>query len=168
MTVASTQLAGRGVDVDEVVRRLNSFHAQNVVNALWADAVANRVEGPAIFLLPNELAEVAEDARAAAGKLADRIGDLGGAVTADPGQLVARSATGEFSLPDDCADVNSVLDDASVALDTLIETYQDFLDLVRGKDDISYQIVVKLLAADLHRRADIEATLAGPAPHGAS
>ena len=60
----------------------------------------NRLEGLAIFLLGDELAEIADRARAAARRLADRIGDLGGAITADPRQLLNRSpGTEEFTLP---------------------------------------------------------------------
>jgi hypothetical protein len=50
--------------------------------------VINRLEGLAIFLLGDELAEVADRARATAHRLADQIGDLGGAITADPRQLL--------------------------------------------------------------------------------
>lgn len=160
MSIAAVHLEKRGVDVDSVIEALDSFYAQNVVNALWADAVANRVEGAVLFLLPEELAEVAADARADAARLASRIGDLGGSITADPSDLVERSVTGRFSLPDNVADVKSILDNAASALDPLIDAYQAFLDLVRGKDDVSYHLVVKLLGEQLHRRADIEATLA--------
>ena len=69
----------------DVIDALDSFYCHNVIAALWADAVANRLEGMAIYLLSDEIPEVAEHARAAARRLADRIGDLGGAITADPG-----------------------------------------------------------------------------------
>ena len=160
MTIAADLVSKRGLDVAEVIDRLNSFHAQNTVNALWAGAVANRAEGSVLFLLSAELDEVAADARAAAETLAARIGDLGGAITADPSDLITRSVTGSFSLPDNCADVKSILDTAAASLDAMIDAYQEFLDLVRGIDDVSHAIVVKLLAHELHRRADIEATLA--------
>jgi len=67
--------------VQDVIDDLDSFYCHNVVASLWADALANRLEGMAIYLLSDELPEVAEHARAAARRLADRIGDLGGAVT---------------------------------------------------------------------------------------
>ncbi len=70
---------------------LHSFCCHSVVTALWADTVANRLEVLAIYLLSDELPEVAEHARATARRIADRIGDLGGAVTADPRQLVDRA-----------------------------------------------------------------------------
>lgn len=106
-----------------MVDALDSFYCHNAVVALWADAVANRLEGTAIYLLSDEIPEVADQARAAARLLADRIGDLGGAVTGDP---------------------------------------QAFLDMVRGNDDVSFALVVALLGAETHRRADVKAALAGP------
>ena len=51
------------------------------------EALANRPEGPAAFLLGSEPEEVAEHSHTAAKALAGRIGDLDGAVTADPAQL---------------------------------------------------------------------------------
>jgi len=39
--------------------------------------------------------------------------------------------------------------------------YQAFLDTVRGRDDVSFALVVGLLAAEAHRRADAVAALAG-------
>ena len=44
----------------------------------------NWLGGHTIFLLGDELAEIADRARAAARSLADRIGDLGGPISADP------------------------------------------------------------------------------------
>src|SRR5260370_38183107 len=76
--------------------------------SLGADARANRLEGLAISLLSDELPEVAEQARKAAARLADRIGDLGGAITADPRQLLDR-APGHYELTiPDCSDPRAV------------------------------------------------------------
>jgi hypothetical protein len=75
-------------DTDQTIKTLDGFYCANVVASLWADAVANRLEGPAIFLLTDELAEISAHGRAAAQQLADRIGDLGGTITADPRQLL--------------------------------------------------------------------------------
>src|SRR5262249_39183093 len=71
-----------------IIRKLDGFYCANVIASLWADAVGNRLEGPAIFLLSDELGEVSEHARGAAQRLADRIADLGGAITADPRELL--------------------------------------------------------------------------------
>ena len=96
------------IATQNVIDDLDSFYCHNIVASLWADAVANRLEGMAIYLLSDELPEVAEHARAAARRLADRIGDLGGAVTADPRQLIDRAPGGtEFTIPD-CSDPRAI------------------------------------------------------------
>ncbi len=46
--------------VQDVIDDLDSFYCHNVVASLWADALANRLEGMAIYLLSDELPEVAE------------------------------------------------------------------------------------------------------------
>ena len=147
--------------VQKVIDGLDTFYCHNIVASLWADAVANRLEGMAIYLLSDELPEVADHAREAARSLAERIGDLGGAVTADPRQLVDRAPGDlEFSIPD-CSDPRAIISYALHRLDVIIAAYQAFLDTVRGQDDVSFALVVRLLAAEAHRRADVMAALAG-------
>ena len=147
--------------VHDVIDALDSFYCHNVIAALWADAVANRLEGMAIYLLSDEIGEVAEQARAAARRLAGRIGDLGGAVTADPRQLVDR-APGEagFTIPD-CSSPGAIAGYARHRLDIIIGACQTLLDKVRGRDDVSFALVAGLLAAETRRRAGVIAALAG-------
>ncbi len=154
-------MTGADLAVQDVIEALDGFYCHNVVVSLWADAVANRLEGMALYLLGDELAEVAEHARGAARRLADRIGDLGGAVTGDPRQLLDRApGDKEFTIPD-CSDPRSILTYALQRLNVIIDAYQTFLDQVRARDDVSFALVVKLLDAETHRRADAEAALAG-------
>jgi ferritin-like protein len=146
-------------DTDETIKSLDGFYCANVVGSLWADAVANRLEGPAIFLLTDEMAEVSEHARAAARQLANRIGDLGGAITADPRQLLdIAPRDGDFELPD-CGDVRSVMEVGGRELGVIIAAYEEFLARVRETDPVSHQLVTRLLGDETHRRADIEAAL---------
>ena len=154
-------MTGPDIATQKVIDDLDSFYCHNVVASLWADGVANRLEGMAIYLLSDELPEVAEHARAAARRLADRIGDLGGAITADPRQLIDRAPGGtEFTIPD-CSDPRAIIGYALHRLDAIIAAYQAFLDKVRGHDDVSFALVVGLLGTETHRRADAQAALAG-------
>jgi ferritin-like protein len=121
--------------------------------------VISRLEGLAIFLLGDELAEVVGRARAAARRLADQIGDLGGGITADPRQLPDRSVPVEFALPD-CSDATSIGEYGLQRLNIIIGAYETFLDRVRGTDDLSFHTVLDLLAAETHQRADLQAALA--------
>ena len=123
--------------------------------------MANRLEGTALYLLGDELREVADHARGAARRLADRIGDLGGAITADPRQLIDRApGEREFTIPD-CSDPRAIVTYALRRLNVIISAYEAFLDGVRARDDVSFALVVDLLAAETHRRADVVAALAG-------
>lgn len=146
---------------DDTIKALDSFYCANVVMALWADAVANRLTGSAVFLIGSEeFEEIADNSRAAARKLADRIGDLGGEITANPRDLVDRLPGDlEFTIPD-CSDPIAISAEGVRQLTALTEAYQQFLNQVRGSDDISFHLVLKLLAAETHRKADIEAALA--------
>jgi ferritin-like protein len=146
--------------VDTIIDTLDRFYCANVVTALWADAVANRISGSAVFLLgADELIETADSARAASKKLADRIADLGGAITADPRDLIDRLPAGlGFTLPD-CSDALSISAEGHRQLSALTEAYQQFLNEIRGRDDLSFHLVLKLLATDTHRKADLEAVL---------
>jgi ferritin-like protein len=154
-------MTGPDLAAQDVIEALDSFYCHNVVVSLWADAVANRLQGMALYLLGDELQEVADHARAAASRLAGRIGDLGGEVTGDPRQLLDRApGDSEFTIPD-CSDPQAILSYALERLTVIISAYQEFLDKVRARDDVSFALVVKLLDAETHRRADAEAALAG-------
>src|SRR6266702_272157 len=115
-------MADPDLNIKDVTDALDSFYCHNVVAGLWADAVANRLEGLAIYLLSDELPE--------------------------------------FTIPD-CADPRAITSYALQRLDVIIAAYQAFLDKIRGRDDVSFALVVGLLAADTHRRADVAAALAG-------
>jgi len=153
-------MADPDLNIKAVIDALDSFYCHNVIVSLWADAVANRLEGLAIYLLSDELPEVAEHARKAAARLADRIGDLGGAITADPRQLLDRAPGNyEFAIPD-CSDPRAITSYALQRLNVIIAAYQAFLDKIRGRDDVSFALVVGLLATETHRRADVAGALA--------
>jgi ferritin-like protein len=90
-------------------------------------------------------------------------------VTADPGQLVERSALAEFSLPASFSDVGTILRYAVEQVQAIIRDYATFLDQVRGNDELSYQLVLRLLGNEVHREAEIEAALEdGGGPAGLS
>jgi len=65
----------------------------------------------------------------------------------------------EFIIPD-CSDPRAITTYALHRLNLIIAAYQAFLDKVRGHDDVSFALLVGLLAAETHRRADVQAALA--------
>ena len=63
--------------------------------------------------------------------------------------------------PVTCSDPRAITSYALQRLNVIIAAYQDFLDMVRGGDDVSFALVVSLLGAETHRRADVQAAMAG-------
>src|SRR5215204_6033691 len=122
-------------------------------------ALHNHLEGQAAFILGDELDEIAVQSLEAARKLADRIGELGGEVTADPTQFVERSPLGEFSLPASNSEVGIILSFVLERICMIIREYKAFLKRVRGRDEISYVLVLDLLKEQVARESEIEATL---------
>jgi ferritin-like protein len=150
----------KGIDVEEIVDRLDSYYCYNLVVMHFSRALHSRLEGQAAYLLGDELEEVAEQSLKAAGKLADRIGDLGGEVTADPTQFVERSPLGEFSLPSSNSEAGIILGFVVERIRMIIGEYAAFLERVRERDEISHMLVLDLLKEQVAREAEIEAALA--------
>jgi ferritin-like protein len=149
----------KGIDVEEIVDTLDSYYCYNLVVMHFSHALRNRLEGQAAFLLGDELEENAEQGLKAAKKLADRIGDLGGVVSADPTQFVERSPLGEFSLPDSNSEVGVILGFVLERIRMIIGEYGAFLERVRGRDEISHLLVLDLLKEQVARESEIEAAL---------
>jgi ferritin-like protein len=141
------------------VDTLDSYYCYNLVVMHFSHALRNRLEGQAAFLLGDELEENAEQGLKAAKKLADRIGDLGGVVSADPTQFVERSPLEEFSLPDSNSEVGVILGFVLERIRMIIGEYGAFLERVRGRDEISHLLVLDLLKEQVARESEIEAAL---------
>lgn len=145
----------------ELIDDLDSFYCHNHLVALWAAAVANRLEALGSTCSATKFPRLPSTLVRRHAAWADRIGDLGGAVTADPRPLIERApGTNEFTIPD-CSDPRAITSYALQRLDVIVTAHQAFLDKVRGRDDVSFALVVRLLGAETHRRADVLATLAG-------
>jgi hypothetical protein len=61
----------------------------------------------------------------------------------------------------DCSDPRAIISYALHRLDVIIVACQVFLDMMRGRDEVSFALVAGLLAVGAHRRADAMAALAG-------
>jgi ferritin-like protein len=149
----------KGIDVEEIVATLDSYYCYNLVVMHFSHALHNRLEGQAAFLLGDELEEIAVQSLESARKLADRIGDLGGEVTADPTLFVERSPLGEFSLPASNSEMGIILSFVLERICMIIREYAAFLECVRGRDEISHLLLLDLLKEQVAREAEIEAAL---------
>jgi bacterioferritin len=149
----------KGMDVQELMDTLDGYYCYYVRALHWTHAVLNRLEGQAALVLTDELEEVAEQCLKNATAIAERIGELGGAVTGDPTHVVARSPAGAFSLPSSNSDVGAILGYALEQTRAIIGAYGECLDRTRGKDELTHRLVLKLLQQEVTHETDLEAAL---------
>jgi ferritin-like protein len=116
-----------------------------------------------VLLTPDLDAEAAANT-AAARRLADRIGELGGTVTADPSRLLERAGIAQVVIPDDPGSIGSVLGYALAQIRKVLPTYDEVVHRLRGIDMISYQPTIELYAALVTREDEIESSLMAPKP----
>lgn len=76
----------KGIDIQQIIDTLDSFHPQSWVVAHFSLALKDRLEGQAAFLLPNERVEKDQESSMHANKLAERVAERGGTETGDPRQ----------------------------------------------------------------------------------
>jgi bacterioferritin len=149
----------KGIDVQEIIDTLDSFHAQSWVVVHFSLALKNRVGGQANFLLSKELEEKAEESMKHAKKLAERIAELGGTETGDPTEFVMLSPLKRFSMPRSNSDVKVILSYVLEQEQFIIRTYGEFLHRIRDKDDLTYHVLREILEDEVRRESEIESIL---------
>jgi ferritin-like protein len=154
MTARTSLLTG--IEADEVVEGLDRLRSSHLVSMHWAQTVRDRLEGQALFLLDDELQEVAEEALEAANTLGERIADLDGVATGDPTLLVGRSLLDGFELPDSYADVRPIMRIGITHVRGLIRGYGGLLEKTRNHDEVSHRLLLRLVAQQVRREADLE------------
>jgi ferritin-like protein len=151
----------RGVTPEAVVADLDRLRAAHTVAEQWLLAVENRLAGPALYLLDDELPELAEINRQAGAALADRVAELDGAITGDPTKVVELSGLGPFELPADTSDAAAITDYALERVRGLIGAYSEALGRTRDADELTHCLLLKLVRQQIEMEADLEGV--GPA-----
>ncbi len=124
--------------------------------------VQNRLAGPPLFLLSDELEEVLGQNLKSARRLGQRLSELDGAVTADPGNLGSRAGVATFQLQD-CSDLHAILSAALSGVRDIIRAYAACLELSKG-DVVTTQLLVELVQLEIARESDLEAAATRPEP----
>jgi ferritin-like protein len=150
----------KGIEVQEIIDALDSFHALSWVVTLFSLGLKNRLEGEAVFLLSKELEDKAQESMKHAKKLAERIAELGGTETADPTEFVMLSPLKHFSMPSSNSNVNVILSYILELEQSIIRTYGDFLRGIKYNDDITYHVLREILEDEIRRESEIESVLA--------
>ena len=139
----------RGLTPDAVVADLDRLRAVHVVAEQWLLAVENRLAGPALYLVDDELPELAEIHRQAGA-------ELGGAITGDPTKVVELSRLGPFELPADTSDPAAITDSALQRVRGLIGAYGEALARPRDADELTHRMLLKLVRQQVEIEADLE------------
>ncbi|HJY15072.1 MAG TPA: ferritin-like domain-containing protein [Nitrososphaeraceae archaeon] len=147
----------KGIDIQEIIDTLDSFHAQSWVVVHFSQALKNRLEGHAAFLLSKELEDKAQESIKHAKKLAERIAKLGGAETGDPTEFVMLSQLKRFSMPSSTSDVKVILSYILEQEQKIIRKYGDFMIKIRDKDDLTFHLLREILEDEIRHGSEIEA-----------
>lgn len=151
----------RNIELPYITGNLDRYYCYYMRTLHWSKAVLSRLEGQAAFLLSKELEELGRQCLENADEIAGRLGELGGEVTGDPTRFLERSRSGEFKLPSSGSNIGEILTYALEQTRAIIGTYGECLDRVRGKDELTHRLVLKLLRQEVTRETELEAALAG-------
>jgi ferritin-like protein len=165
---ASIEVLAGHLDGAEIADELDRLYCYEQVVVHWCTGVENRLIGLASLVLGDELRRVAAEAIAVGGRLAARIAQLGGQITADPTQFVARAPIEELRLPRDYADVEEILTVAIGYERLVIRDYHNLLSGLRDYDVITHRLLTEILAGKLAREDQLEAALTHAAEPAAS
>ena len=149
----------RGIDIQELIDTIDSFHAQSWVVMHFSLALKNRLEGQTAFLLSKELEDKAEESAKHAKKLAERIAELGGTETGDPTEFVMLSPLKRFSMPGSSTDVKVILSYLLEQEQSIIGKYGEFMIKIRDKDDLTYHLLLEIVEDEIRRESEIESAI---------
>jgi bacterioferritin len=150
----------KGIDIQEIIETLDSFHAQSWLVVHFSFALKNRLEGQAAFLFSKDLDEKADQSMKHAKKLAQRITELGGTETADPTRFVDVAKLGRFSMPSSMSDIEVILSHVLELEQSIIRKYGEFMTKIRDKDDLTYHLIRDILEDEVKDESEIETNLA--------
>jgi ferritin-like protein len=156
---ASIEVLGGHLDGPEIADELDRLYCYEQVVVHWCTGVENRLIGFASLVLGDELRTVAAEASSVGDRLAARIAQLGGEITADPTQFVERAPIEELRLPRDCSDVEEILTIALGYERTAIADCHNLLSGLREYDVITHRLLTEILAGKLAREDELETAL---------
>ncbi len=143
-----------GLDVDALVKELNSAYCDEWL-AYYQYWIGARVaEGKMAHLLAEELAEHAGEELEHADKLAKRIIELGGTPAISPDLWLKESTCG-YLAPEN-PDATVLLEQNIQGERCAIEVYQRLLDMVANKDRVTEHLVREILEDELEHEQDLE------------
>lgn len=143
------------VDVGKLIEELNKAYADEWLAYAQYWLGSKIVKGPMRGAVAAELLQHANDEFRHAGMIADRIIQLGGIPIPKPEDWYTLTNCG-YEAPEDPY-VETVLDQNIKGEQCAIVTYQKMLEMLEGKDPVTYNIVVQILADEVEHEEDLQA-----------
>jgi bacterioferritin len=143
-----------GLDVQELLTLLNAAYADEWLAYYQYWIGAKVIVGPMRMQVESELIQHAKDEEEHAGLIADRIVQLGGTPILSPEEWFDVGECG-FAAPVDSS-VRAVLDQNINGERCAIQFYQDLLNFVRGKDDVTFDLIQDILKDEVEHEDDLQ------------
>ena len=89
--------------------------------------------------------------------MAERVAELGGAITGDPTKLIELGGLGPFDVSADTSDPTAITDYALEQVRRLISAYAEALDRTRDGDELTHRLLLKLVHRQVATEAELEA-----------
>ena len=146
-----------GVDVKELLVKLNKALADEWLAYYQYWVGAKVVKGSNSGMVISEMKEHAQDELRHAEMISERIVQLGGVPILNMRELFDQSTCG-YAAPSDFA-VRAILQQNIKGEQCAIAVYHKLLEFVKGKDDITYHLVLEILKDEVEHEDDLETVL---------
>ena len=145
------------IDVNQLIETLNKALADEwlAVYQYWVGA--RIATGPMRGAVAAELQEHSNEQLKHAEMLTERILQLGGTPIIDPKQWHELSNCG-YEAPTDPS-VKRLLEQNIAGEQCAIDVYQKLADMTRGKDEVTYNMAISILADEVEHEDDLQAIL---------
>lgn len=145
------------LDVSQLIKKLNYAYADEWLAMYQYWIGARLAKGPMRKSLEAELHEHAMEEMEHAEKLAERILQLQGTPIIRPEDWYKMNNCG-YAEPTDPS-VRTLLKQNIEGEQCAIEVYKDILDMVEGKDPITYHLILDILEDEVEHEEDLESLL---------
>jgi bacterioferritin len=152
-----------GLDVPDLIAHLTRAYADEWLAAYAYSYMAQVVSGrPAARQLAALLGDTAKDELEHQQELAGRIVSLGGKPVSDVSKLLETSNEGYPTPPENERDFEAIVRKVIEAERGAIEVYNQLAAKVHGKDAITYNLVIHILAEEVEHEDEFESLLGEP------
>ena len=143
-----------GLDVQALIGRLRTAYSDEWMAHYQYWVGAQLLVGGMRKSVEPELLQLAEDEKNHAGMIANRIIQLGGCLVLHPSDWESNGACGFAPAVD--PSVRGILKDNIHGEQCAIRYYQELLNFVRGKDDVTFEMIREILADEVEHEEDLQ------------